>query len=46
MSDAGRGEFIIAVDQGTTNTKAILVNSAGEVVAKASAPLTDRKSVV
>ncbi|MBW9088689.1 glycerol kinase [Rhizobium wenxiniae] len=40
MSEAGRGEFIIAVDQGTTNTKAILVNSAGEVVAKASAPLT------
>jgi glycerol kinase len=40
MSEVGRGEFIIAVDQGTTNTKAILVNSAGEVVAKASAPLT------
>lgn len=40
MSDGGRGEFIIAVDQGTTNTKAILVNSAGDVVAKASAPLT------
>lgn len=40
MSDGGRGEFIIAVDQGTTNTKAILVNAAGEVVAKASAPLT------
>lgn len=40
MKDGGRGEFIIAVDQGTTNTKAILVNSAGEVVAKASAPLT------
>lgn len=40
MKDGGRGDFIIAVDQGTTNTKAILVNSAGEVVAKASAPLT------
>ncbi|WP_313199777.1 FGGY family carbohydrate kinase [Rhizobium sp.] len=40
MSAGGRGEFIIAVDQGTTNTKAILVDAAGEVVAKASAPLT------
>lgn len=40
MSDGGRGKYIIAVDQGTTNTKAILVNAAGEVVAKASAPLT------
>ncbi len=40
MSDSGRGEYVIAVDQGTTNTKAILVNAAGEVVAKASAPLT------
>ncbi|MFB9948206.1 glycerol kinase [Rhizobium puerariae] len=33
------GGHVIAVDQGTTNTKAILVNAAGEVVAKASAPL-------
>ncbi|TNM63820.1 FGGY-family carbohydrate kinase [Aliirhizobium smilacinae] len=39
MSDGGRGEHVIAIDQGTTNTKAILVNSAGVVVAKASAPL-------
>lgn len=39
MSDGGRGEHVIAIDQGTTNTKAILVNAAGVVVAKASAPL-------
>ncbi|TWF59347.1 FGGY-family carbohydrate kinase [Neorhizobium alkalisoli] len=31
--------YIIAIDQGTTNTKAILVSAAGEVVAKSSAPL-------
>ncbi|WP_312794004.1 FGGY-family carbohydrate kinase [Tianweitania sp.] len=30
---------VIAIDQGTTNTKAILVNLAGGIVAKASAPL-------
>ena len=39
MSGGGRGEHVIAIDQGTTNTKAILVNAAGVVVAKASAPL-------
>lgn len=33
------GGYIIAIDQGTTNTKAILVNAAGDVVAKSSAPL-------
>lgn len=31
---------ILAIDQGTTNTKALLVNSAGEVIAHASQPLT------
>lgn len=30
---------IIAIDQGTTNTKAILVDGSGTVIAKASAPL-------
>ncbi|GHD23271.1 glycerol kinase [Tianweitania populi] len=30
---------VIAIDQGTTNTKAILVDMAGGIVAKASAPL-------
>ncbi len=33
------GGYVIAIDQGTTNTKAILVSANGEVVAKASAPL-------
>jgi glycerol kinase len=33
------GGAVIAIDQGTTNTKAILVSAAGEVVAKASVPL-------
>lgn len=31
--------YVIAIDQGTTNTKAILVDGSGRVVAKASAPL-------
>jgi glycerol kinase len=35
MSDG----HIIAIDQGTTNTKAVLVNEAGAVVAKANHPL-------
>ncbi|WP_159948983.1 FGGY family carbohydrate kinase [Rhizobium sp. 18065] len=30
---------VIAIDQGTTNTKAILVDGSGKVIAKASAPL-------
>ncbi|KKX27078.1 FGGY family carbohydrate kinase [Rhizobium sp. LC145] len=33
------GGYVIAIDQGTTNTKAILVDAAGGLVAKASAPL-------
>jgi glycerol kinase len=32
--------LILAIDQGTTNTKAVLVDAAGNVLAKASAPLT------
>lgn len=31
--------FVLAVDQGTTNTKAILVDSAGQIVRRASRPL-------
>jgi glycerol kinase len=31
--------YILAIDQGTTNTKAILVNPRGEVVAQASRPV-------
>ena len=31
--------LILAIDQGTTNTKAVLVDALGKVVAKASAPL-------
>lgn len=31
--------YILAIDQGTTNTKALVVDSAGEVVARASRPL-------
>ena len=32
--------LILAIDQGTTNTKAVLVDAAGKVLAKASTPLT------
>ena len=32
--------LILAIDQGTTNTKAVLVNQQGQIVARASAPLT------
>lgn len=31
---------VLAIDQGTTNTKAVLVDGSGQVVARASAPLT------
>jgi glycerol kinase len=31
---------ILAIDQGTTNTKALLVDDAGQVLARASSPLT------
>ena len=33
-------EAILAIDQGTTNTKALLIDLAGVVVARASVPLT------
>lgn len=34
-----RGRFVLAVDQGTTNTKALLMARSGEVVASASRPV-------
>ncbi len=34
------GELILAIDQGTTNTKALLLDAAGTIVARASRPLT------
>ncbi|HHY57092.1 MAG TPA: glycerol kinase GlpK [Chloroflexi bacterium] len=34
------GPLILAIDQGTTNTKAILVDAAGQIVARASAGLS------
>lgn len=33
-------EYILAIDQGTTNTKALLLDATGKVVARASRPLT------
>jgi glycerol kinase len=33
------GEFILSIDQGTTNTKALLVDHSGEAVFRASMPL-------
>lgn len=35
-----QNKMILAIDQGTTNTKVLLVNAAGQVVARASRPLT------
>lgn len=32
--------LVLTIDQGTTNTKAVLINAAGEVIASASSPLT------
>lgn len=34
-----RGKFVLAIDQGTTNTKALLMARSGEVVASASWPV-------
>jgi glycerol kinase len=34
------GPRVLAIDQGTTNTKAVLVDDGGQVLARASAPLT------
>ncbi len=33
------GPRVLAIDQGTTNTKAVMIDAAGRVVARASAPL-------
>jgi glycerol kinase len=33
------GPFVIAIDQGTSSTKAVLVDATGKIIAKASAPL-------
>ena len=33
---------VLAIDQGTTNTKALLIDEAGTILARASAPLTTR----
>src|SRR5689334_15132894 len=35
-----RNQFILAIDQGTTNTKAVLMARSGAVVAAASRPLS------
>ena len=35
-----RGKFILAIDEGTTNTKAFLVDSAGSIVKEASRPVS------
>lgn len=32
--------LVLAIDQGTTNTKAVLVDASGKVISRASAPLT------
>ncbi|MFN8446544.1 MAG: glycerol kinase GlpK [Caldilineaceae bacterium] len=39
QSNRMRRETILSIDQGTTNTKAILVNATGEVVCRAARPL-------
>jgi glycerol kinase len=36
------GAGVLAIDQGTTNTKALLINRAGEIVASASRPVAIR----
>ena len=35
-----RAKLILAIDQGTTNTKALLLDRRGAVLARASRPLT------
>jgi glycerol kinase len=35
----GKMSIILAIDQGTTNTKALLVNASGEVIAQATRPV-------
>lgn len=33
-------DYILAIDQGTSNTKAVLVDTSGQIIARASCPLT------
>ena len=33
-------QYILSIDQGTTNTKAILVNSHGDIISRVSSPVT------
>ena len=33
------GDFLLAIDQGTSNTKAIVIDRQGKIVAKASVPM-------
>jgi glycerol kinase len=39
---ASAGGNILAIDQGTTNTKVLLLDARGEAIAQASRPLTQR----
>ena len=39
---ANQRGIILAIDQGTTNTKVLLINPQGQVIAQASRPLTQR----
>ena len=39
MSGASTDELILAIDQGTTNSKAVLISADGRVVAGGSAPV-------
>ncbi len=41
-ADLVTGRAILAIDQGTTNTKALLVDESGQIVARAARPLTPR----
>lgn len=38
--NAARGQYILAIDEGTTNTKAFLVDSTGSIVREASRPIS------
>ena len=40
MTPSTTGPLVLAIDQGTTNTKAVLVDQMGQILARASSPLT------
>src|SRR5690242_13745685 len=42
MRMEGKRENILAIDEGTTNAKALLIDPQGEVIAEATRPLTQR----